>query len=418
VSPISLVEGSKLDSVLLTGEEVATLRQSGLVEVAPAWEPGHYTLTARPVVGRIPLPTRSLMILPKTPVSNLFAMLAHTAGQPHLLPEASLSATGFGEGDQVLLGLADMYAQMLDQYLASGAVRRSVTVTEATPYVRGKLLLAPTLRQPPARSHLPITRHTEWSVDNLVNQLLKQAARVALAVSKSSATTLAPPSLEGKSLPPRKRGEAGGLGQSAARRLDRALYLLHEVADTTLSEAAFEQVALNRLETGAAPALALARWLIAGSAPALDSGSRPFPALWLALAHLFERFVACLLRDELRDTRVLPQRSTPLDQAGQVALRPDLILQRDGCPPLVLDTKYKLPGPPVPADLYQLVTYCQALGASHGVLVYPAPTDTPAMVVRQSALTLHALALDLGATPADFSTVCAAFVARVRTLVD
>ncbi|MCW5851623.1 MAG: hypothetical protein KIT87_16235 [Anaerolineae bacterium] len=390
---IILTENSRRDGIALDAVEADLLRRSGLVEIAPAWEPGHYSLTARPVVGRVALPRRSVVLQPKAPLANLFTMLGRLAGQSHLHVSDDALA-GYAEGDAAPLGLVDLYLQALDAYLAAGLRRRPTPVTEATPFVRGKLLLTPTLRQPPARRHRPVTQRTEWSADTLVNQLLKQAARVAL---QTIFTTHRPPS-------------------ALARRLDLALDHLHVVADTTHPESAFDHVHLTRLETDAAPALVLARWLVAGCAPALDPGDRPFPVFWLDVARLFEAFVARLLRDEL-DAQVTVQRALPLDQAEQVSLRPDVVVQRRGGLPLVLDTKYKLPGLPQPGDLYQLLTYCQALGAAHGGLIYPAPTSTPPLIVRQSGLTVHALALDLGVVPADFAATCAAFLGHVSALL-
>ena len=398
---IILTENSRREGVALDADEADALRRSGLVEIMPAWEPGHYSLTARPVVGRIALPRRSVALQPKAPLANLFTMLARLAGQPHLHVSDDALAD-YAEGDAALLGLVDLYLQALDAYLVAGLRRRPTPVTEATPFVRGKLLLTPTLRQPPARRHHPITRRTEWSADTLVNQLLKQAACVAHQTL--STNHLRPPTTHHPLF-------------ALSRRLDLALDQLHVVADTRHQETAFDRVHLNRLEGDAAPALVLARWLVAGCAPALDPGGRPFPVFWLDVARLFEAFVAHLLADELPNARVTAQRTLPLDQAEQVSLRPDVVVQRRGGLPLVLDTKYKLPGPPQPGDLYQLLTYCQALGSAHGGLVYPAPTSTTPLVVRQSGLTVHALALDLGTPPADFGAACATFLAHVEALL-
>ena len=310
-------------------------------------------------------------------------MLAWTTGLPDLTPDL----TGYAEGEPVLAGLADLYAQALDRALQDGPPRRLASVTEAAPVVRGKVLLAPTLRQPPARQHKPVTRRAEWRVDTPVNQLLKQAARVAL--------TLDPPT-------------------PARRRLDHALTLLSDVADTSHTETAFEQLVPTRQEEGVGPALALARWLITGAAPALDVGERLFAVFRLDLARLFEQFVAALLQTRLAEAQVWPQRGVPLDQAGQFVVRPDLVVEREGQPPLVLDTKYKSPTPTDPADIYQLLTYCQALGARRAALVYPVPVDTPPLDTVAGEVTLAFLGLDLGAPPAQFADVVDAFVARVR----
>ncbi len=58
-------------------------------------------------------------------------------------------------------------------------------------------------------------------------------------------------------------------------------------------------------------------------------------------------------------------------------MRPDLLLEKDGRPILVLDAKWKrLAGTPlVTADVYQMLAYCTALGVTRAVLVYPGSRD-------------------------------------------
>lgn len=383
--PLILGETERL-AVALDPAEAAALRACPLVDVTPAWQPGRYVLTARALVGRAVLPRRWLSVRPKTPVANLFAMLAATAR----LPRWEDAGTGHADSDDFLAGLARLYGAALAAYLASSPRRASVDVIEAAPVVRGKLLLAPTLRQPPSARHRPITRRGLWSLDTPAHRLLKRATRIARDLVPTDA---------------------------ARRGLDVALTKLADVADIDATEDLFDRLTLSRLDAPAGSALALARWLVVGVAPALEAGHRTLPTFSLDLGRLFEAFVAHLITDGLPDARVTAQRPTPLDRARRVWLRPDLVVARAGRPAVVLDTKYKLAAIPDPADLYQLTTYCQALGIGHGVLVYPAPTPTAPLVLR-GGVTLHSLSLDLGVSPAAFPATCAAFVASVRRLSD
>ncbi|MCW5880550.1 MAG: hypothetical protein KIS91_06420 [Anaerolineae bacterium] len=381
--PLVLREAERLDAAL-DPAEVAALRACPLVDVAPAWTPGHYTLTARALVGRAALPRRWLAVQPKTPVPNLFAMLAATAR----LPRWSDALTAHSGGDDLLAGLVHLYAAALADYLAGGPRRATVDMVEAAPVVRGKLLLAPTLRQSPSLRHRPITRRGAWSLDTPAHRLLKQAARIAQGLA---------------------------LTDAVHRGLDVSLARLVDVADVDTAEDAFDRLTLSRLDGPALPALNLARWLVAGVTPTLAAGRRLFPAFCFDVGHLFEAFVAHLVTDGLSDARVTAQRHTPLDRDQRVWLRPDLVVTRAGRPVVVLDTKYKLAATPDTPDLYQLATYCQALGVTHGVLVYPAPATTPPLVL-QGGVTLHSLSLDLGVSPAALPAACAAFVEAMRCL--
>ncbi len=385
---IILVEGERREGVVLAPDEVAALRASDLADVTPGWAAGEYTITARSLVGHIVLPQRQVVVRPKIPLANVSAMLAHIAGRLRVADDVA----GFAEGEPILAGVADLYAAALDALLAVGGVREPVAVTEETPFVRGKLLLAPTLRQPPTRRHLPVTRRNAWSMDSLLNQLLKRAAR----------------SLLGLALPLHTRAS-----------LERAVVDLADVADIEHGLEAFERVHLTRQSANARPALVLARWVLLGCAPSLEAGPHPFPAFRLDMARLFEEFVAALVQEELGrgGLRTAAQPLLPLDEAGDVPLRPDLVVWREGAARLVLDTKYKRPDAPQPDDLYQLLTYCHALGAPVGGLVYPTRASGAPLVARQTGVVLHALGVDLGARPAEFPTTCRALVSSIHELL-
>ncbi|MFN8485891.1 MAG: hypothetical protein U0768_22850 [Anaerolineae bacterium] len=388
MSDIVLVEGERREDVPLTPDEVATLRACDLADVAPGWSVGRYAVTARRLVGHVPLPDRRLVVRPKAPLANVFAMLARTAGVLKTAP----TLTALGEGEPILAGVADLYARTLDALLSRGGVRALVAVTEESPFVRGKLLLGQTLRKPPSRRYPPTILRSDWTADTLCNQLLKQAARALL----------------GRAMPRETR-----------RLLERALLDFAAVADTDHPIDAFERVDPLRRHADAAPALALACWVLLGCAPSLEPGRHPFPAFRLDLARLFEEFVAALLSEALDadGVRVAAQPLLPLDEAGDVPLRPDIVLHVQGAPRVVLDTKYKLPGPPRPDDLYQILAYCHALGAPVGGLVFPTETAAPPLVVRQTGVTVHALGLDLGASPDRFADACRALTDSIDALV-
>ncbi|MFN8472380.1 MAG: hypothetical protein U0822_09340 [Anaerolineae bacterium] len=388
MADIVLAEGERRENVSLAPDEVAVLRACDLADVSPGWTPGYFTIAARSLVGHAVLPDRRIVVRPKVPLANVFAMLARVAGGLRTAPDV----TTLSEGEPILAGVAELYATALDELLSRGGVREPVDVTEARPFVRGKLLLGPTLRQPPTRRHLPVTRRSAWSADTLANRLLKQAARTLL----------------GLSLPLETRAK-----------LEQALLGLADVADTSHPADWFERVQITRQNADARPALVLARWVVMGCAPALEPGSYPFPAFRLDMARLFEEFVAALFADKLThsDLRVVAQPLLPLDEAGDVPLRPDLVVWHRGRICLVLDTKYKLPGPPQPNDLYQILAYCHALGAPVGGLLFPTDTAAAPMIVRHTGVTLHALGLDLGAPPDQFGEACAALTETVRTLI-
>jgi 5-methylcytosine-specific restriction endonuclease McrBC regulatory subunit McrC len=80
-----------------------------------------------------------------------------------------------------------------------------------------------------------------------------------------------------------------------------------------------------------------------------------------------------------------------------VAMRPDVLIDRDGRRALIVDAKWKrLPGAAlVTADFYQVLAYATALGVPHAVLVYPGRHDRaweydfPGSPVRVTVRTLR-----------------------------
>jgi 5-methylcytosine-specific restriction endonuclease McrBC regulatory subunit McrC len=117
------------------------------------------------------------------------------------------------------------------------------------------------------------------------------------------------------------------------------------------------------------PLLELRQLLEDGLRPGPDSGSVAGPAFLLDLGRLFERFVALGVCEALGGcVRVQP----PLDVGGPegLAIRPDLLIEREARPSVVADTKWKRL-PASPTDMYQVITYATALGAERAVLVYP-----------------------------------------------
>ncbi|MFN8500089.1 MAG: hypothetical protein U0641_19725 [Anaerolineae bacterium] len=388
VNDIVLAEGERREDVPLMPDEVAALRACDLLDVAPGWATGTYSLTTRSLVGHAALPARRVVVQPKVPLRNVFAMLTQVTGQVKTAPDV----TALDAGEPILAGIADLYARTLDELLAHGGVRAWTDVTDESPFVRGRLLLGATLRQPPTRRHLPVMRRSEWSANTLVNQLLKQAARALLGLD---------------------------LPADTRPRLARAMSTLADVADTDHGPDTFDSVPLTRQNAEARPALLLARWVSLGCAPSLAPGPHPFPAFRLDMARLFEEFVAAVLKETLATAglSVAVQPLLPLDEAGEVPLRPDVVVYDRRAPRLALDTKYKLPGPPRPDDLYQILAYCHALGAPVGGLVFPAATTAPPLVVRHTGVTVYALGVDLGAPPDRFPLACAALTEAVRTLL-
>lgn len=138
---------------------------------------------------------------------------------------------------------------------------------------------------------------------------------------------------------------------------------------------------------------------------------------------VFERFLTAALTTALarRGVRCAAQEQHHrLDRAGQVRLRPDLVLYRAGRTVSVVDAKYAARHSPAPPTehLYQLLGYCVALGLPRGHLVYAATSrdGSTEHAIRRMDITVTAHALDLGRPPAQLLTAISDLADRLTAL--
>lgn len=230
--------------------------------------------------------------------------------------------------------------------------------------LRGKLLMAPHLRQNLHRADRFFTEHDEFSIDRAENRLLHAALRWTLTVTASQTS------------------------QQLARELCFAF------ADAPPSEHAaldFQRVRLGRGMGYYAASLAWARLILEEESPLTGAGGHDAPSLLFPMEVVFEAFVAKHLQRQLRPLILKTQaRSHYLvrhEEQSWFRLKPDLLVRDADRNRLILDTKWKLLDATKTdatakyglsqADFYQLHAYGQAYldGQGDVVLIYP-KTDT------------------------------------------
>jgi 5-methylcytosine-specific restriction enzyme subunit McrC len=136
----------------------------------------------------------------------------------------------------------------------------------------------------------------------------------------------------------------------------------------------------TRLNTRLHRLLHLADLVLAHATVEHRAGEIEVRGFVLSMSWLFERLVTQLLTEHASRIRVHAQRTSALDQAGRLTIRPDLVLLDRRAVVALADTKYKLlddNGRFPNADAYQLVTYCARLGLATGHLIYAARDTCP-----------------------------------------
>lgn len=231
--------------------------------------------------------------------------------------------------------------------------------------LRGKLLMAPHLRQNLYRADRFFSEHDEFSTNRPENRLLRAALRRVLMLSASQAN------------------------QRLVRELE---FVFADVPVSTQPRIDFQRVRLDRGMGYYADALAWVRLILDKESPLTGTGEHRAPSLLFPMEAVFEAFVAKHLAKRLARPLILKTQARShhlvrhLEQ-NWFRLKPDLLIRNADQDSLVLDTKWKLldglKGNGTDkyglsqSDFYQLQAYGQSYldGQGDVVLIYP-KTDT------------------------------------------
>lgn len=381
----------KARDVTLFDDEVALLRRefAGRVDVVPTSSAGVYTLQSRQYVGFVVLPTsRVIGIRPKVQIDVLFAMLAKAHHLADFGPEPS-AHTSVADLFEFVVGF---FVSMVEELVARGILRGFEPHKDDLLALRGKLLVAETIRRRPVVRDRHWCAFTEFTADVPENRVLKLTC-----------DTLLP-------FPYRRIPDL-------SCRLRRLLRILADVTLDPDAVGTFDRLVYHRLNEHYRPALALARLLLSCLSPGGARGPHQFLAFLVDMNSLFERYVTAVLQEaavEHGDLSVIAQDVHSLDLDRQVVVRPDVVVYRGDVPGLALDVKYKLDEASM--DIYQAMAYCHALGLQQAVLVYPASEGIAAVCHRirpRGDIEVVTLSLDLSGGVADLRRQTRAFVKSV-----
>lgn len=227
--------------------------------------------------------------------------------------------------------------------------------------LRGKLLVAPHLRQNLCRADRFFTEHDEFSTDRPENRLLRAALQRVLVLTASQAN------------------------QQLARELE---FVFADIPTSAQPRSDFQRVRLDRGMGCYADALAWARLILEEESPLTGDGAHSAPSLLFPMEAVFEAFVAKHLGRQLGQplklkTQTFSHHLVRHREQRWFRLKPDLLVRDASRDVLVLDTKWKLLDSRKAngtdkyglsqADFYQLQAYGQSYldGRGDVVLIYP-----------------------------------------------
>lgn len=322
-----------------------------------------WRLTAQDWVGHIPLsPDVNLMIAPKIPLSNLFAMWEYAYGLRSFDILAGLASVA--ALDAFYERVAALLAERVLERGRKGLYRTYLPREAALPYVRGQVRFDD---YQPTRVALTC-RYDEHTADIPDNQIL---AHTLGLVARSQRCR---PEIQAK--------------------IRRAYHLLAGVTTPrpfTARDCAGRHY--TRLNEDYRLLHALCRFFLEQySGPSHLSGDYLMAPFLVNMPRLYELFVAEWLLTHLPPPwRVQAQESVTVGHAGLRFEIDLIILDERGTPAAVLDTKYKMPDQPDTRDFSQVVTYARIKGCNQAALVYPTwlarPLDVQLRDMRVRSLT-------------------------------
>lgn len=314
---------------------------AGRLAVGVGTDPDSFQIIATDHVGTLVAPGVKVLVRPKIPLHNLFALL--DVGLPPDAWDAEVFA--FGADRDVLPAFASFFSRVAERALARGLHRDYMSHEDRLVVLRGRLNFPELLRRPDVATPLPC-RYDEYTPDVAENQVLLAALQRFRTVA--------------------------GVPVAARRRMLRLEARLEGVNAVTMSPADVDRIVLTRLNIHYQPALTLARLVLAGSSLLDRSGQFVASSFMLSMNELFERFITARLVRLLEGVAVRPQDPGWLDRNRTIKMIPDVVFAQADEPVYVADIKYKITstGLARSQDSYQLFAYTTGFGVPEGVLIY------------------------------------------------
>ncbi|WP_336216510.1 McrC family protein [Nonomuraea sp. LPB2021202275-12-8] len=373
----------------LTPAQVATLATVPELVIMTPTVGGRWRLAGRQRVGTVRLGHNDgaieLRIQPKLPVQRLLGLLGDNDDiwQHHQITAAT--------DDLLVPALATVFARAAERVLRGGVLHGYVHREDALTVVRGRIRTSAQLSR---RMGLPTAievAYDDYLADIPENQILLGAIELAQTLPGVADTTIT-------------------LLRHLSGRLV-GVVLVRPGAPLPLWRP-------TRLNERYVPALQLAELILSG-ASLQQEGSQAIKidGFILNMAQIFERFLTRQLATGLlpHSLRCVAQKGHRLDQQRRVLFQPDILIYRDGRPTVVVDAKYRtLDGAPPTGHLFQMISYCTALGLAEGHLVYASgrPSAEPYRI-KNSNIRVHVHVLDLNQGPTDLAIAVASLVDRL-----
>jgi 5-methylcytosine-specific restriction enzyme subunit McrC len=388
-----LTEHTATRGVCLDAPDIVALRRANpwlSIEPSPT-APSEFDLTPDQHIGVIQLPTITIEIRPKTPMSSVLFLVSYAADSTHWSKDST-----HWDDDATLVDLIGIaLCRSIERATRRGLQHGYRPHRELLRMPRGRLLFQEQLQRHFNIAPPIAVEHDLYTPDIEENRILL-AALTAL-----------------RSLPLRS--------QRVRQETSRAGRLFGSVEAHHYDARSVPEPSFTQLNRHYEPAIRFAQLVLRSTSFDLGHGGHRSDAFLIDMNVVFERFLRIAFREALGvDLRDFPDRSPRLrlDTDDAIPLRPDLCLLRDGEFLWVGDAKYKRLAPSgyQNADMYQMLAYLVSTGLGEGTLIYAAQDGVQSAnhVVRHLDRVIRVRTLDLTATPSAILGQVRAIAERVQ----
>jgi 5-methylcytosine-specific restriction enzyme subunit McrC len=252
--------------------------------------------------------------------------------------------------DLYLLWFIDLCQLLVHQ----GLLKKYIQVEKNRTALKGKLLFKQQIQHNAVHKERFYTRHAEYSMDNVYNQLL------VLALKKLTNTYFSP---------------------TIRSKAQQTLFQFPEVSSVNNLHKAFKSIVFDRKSEAYKIPLELAKMILNAESNNLKSGNMPMIGILFDMNKLWEEYLYSILKKAEGVTEIHFNSEKVFwkcdsDSITPTKVKPDIILKVNKAT-IVLDAKWKIPKDerPSSADLMQLFSYAMITGAEKSYLVFPKKPD-------------------------------------------
>ncbi|MEQ9186984.1 MAG: hypothetical protein RLP15_04565 [Cryomorphaceae bacterium] len=326
----------------------------GTGEDFPFYSLGHKCVIFNEHVGVIQVGKQSIEVLPKIDREDqdtkswqriLLDMLFFTQNvQPQTFQDAQLNL----KANSILELYFDLFLNECLRLMRQGLIKKYRKEEGNQLALKGALMFGKHIQQNVVHKERFYTRHTKYTKEHLLHQVLFECLHLIKSVSANAAIT---------------------------EKTNRVLFDFPEQERISVSSIHFQRLVLNRKTEPYAEAIKIAKLLLLRYRPDICHGREEVISLMFNMNDLWEEFVFKSVRKYGCATRTIQEPKFKYwngEGLGKKLLKPDIYIETEEGK-IILETKWKTPwnSKPNDADLRQLLAYSHFYDAKAAYLVYP-----------------------------------------------